>query len=138
MILLDTGPLAALVNPRDADHERAKVLLSSVWRGEYGQPLSTDYVLDEGLTLIQVRTARRDVADRFAAFFYGARDRFEPQVQIRYTGADVLEEATRLHFDAYDRRLSVTDCTLIVHAKRLGALVATFDAGFDGLVPTVG
>ncbi len=137
MIILDTGPIASFVNPVDKDHPRAVALLGDVWTGRYGQALSTDYVLDEGLTLLQARVGRRDVADRFAGMFYGFRGRFGTQLEVRQTGMDVMEEAIELHFKHYDRRLSVTDCTLIAQALRLDAVIGTFDPRFAGLVPLV-
>lgn len=137
MILIDTGPLVAAVHPQDKQHERALGLLAAVSAGRYGQPLSTDYILAEGLTLIQVRVGRRDIADRFAALFSGAKDHSVAALAVRSTGADILEEAIELHFQHYDRRLSVTDCSLVAHARRLQAVIGTFDGRFAGVAPVV-
>jgi predicted nucleic acid-binding protein len=66
----------------------------------------------------------------FADLFFGAR----PAFRTVWTGEDVLREAVALHLKHYDRRLSLADSTLLAHAARLGAAVATLDAQFSGLV----
>ena len=62
LILVDTGVIAAFFNRRDINHERAKALLDNLRRGKYGTGIITDYVLDETVTLLYIRTKRADLA----------------------------------------------------------------------------
>lgn len=97
--------------------------------------LSTDFVLDEGLTLLQARVGHQDVSEAFLRLFdRPARRGLLPVLQ---TTPDVLDAAIALHLRHYDRKLSLTDCTIIAHAQELGASVATFDTSFEAIVEVV-
>lgn len=50
------------MNKRDKDHERAVALLREVGDGKYGMAYTSDYVLDEALTVALVRTRRLEPA----------------------------------------------------------------------------
>lgn len=135
-VVVDTGPLVAYLNKEDPLHKAAVPLMERIWTGAYGVPLSTDFVLDEGLTLLRRRPGRKELSKAFASLFFGD-GRPVAALQVRPTGSDVLREALRLHFEAYDRRLSFTDCTLAVHVQEASGVLASFDDGFDGIVPRV-
>ncbi|MBM9504547.1 type II toxin-antitoxin system VapC family toxin [Actinacidiphila acididurans] len=51
MLIVDTGPLVALLNRKDSDHERCSALLES----HNGELLITPYVLTETCYLVQKR-----------------------------------------------------------------------------------
>lgn len=132
-VLLDTGVLVAWINPSDPLHARAAAVVKQAMTGRLGQALSTDTVLDEGLTLLRRRPGRKEVSERFASLFFPKRTGLDWLT----CGEDILEAARTLHFRHYERGLSFTDCTLIAHAEALGAAVATFDQSFEGLVEVV-
>ncbi len=130
MILVDTGPLVAFANKDDPLHARAYAALEDVWGGKYGAPFSTDYVLDEGMTVLMTRVGRKDVSEAYAGLFESTDGRaLNPMVT---TPLDVLHEALETHLRHFDRKLSFTDATLVAHARRRGAKILTFDRGFDG------
>lgn len=135
MIILDTGPLVAFCDQDDPLHARAIAGMDEVFSGTYGGVVTTDHVVEEALTFLQRRLRRVDVSRDFMALVE-AGERPAPAVLIA-TPLDVLSEAIDFHLDHFDRKLSVTDCTLIVHARRNGAKVLTFDRGFAGLAETV-
>ncbi len=136
-VVLDTGPLVAYVNEQDPLHDRAVELVEAALAGHLGTPVSTDYVLDEALTLLAKKVHREDVSRAFAAWAWGQAPVERRPFQLRWTDRAILREATEIHLSHFDQKLSVTDCTLIVHARRLGADVATFDGRFQGLIGVV-
>lgn len=135
-VLLDTGPLVAYLNREDPLHPRAVALVERALSGELGLPQSTDFVLDEGLTLLRRRPGRRELSSAFSSFFYGA-EAHRPFLEMRATGPSMVKEAVATHLDLYERGLSFTDCTLIGHVRETGGVLASFDSGFEGVVPRV-
>lgn len=121
MIFVDTGAWFALTVPWDANHVRA-----TDWINQNTQPLiTTDYIVDETLTLLRVRKeyARAiAVAERmFAAEL--ARICFLEEADIR-TAANVFRSFA-------DKEWSFTDCTSKVVLEKFGLTTAfTFDQHF--------
>ena len=132
-VVFDTSVLVAFVNPRDPLHKTARSIVERAARGELGKPVTSEHVLVEGLTLLQRRAGRPEVSRRFASMFTGAKGLPSLVHPVR-TGREELGRAIALHFRHFAKGLSVTDCVLLVLAEELGAPIASFDAGFDGLV----
>lgn len=138
-ILLDTDVLVAWINKREGKHHQAMQLVDRILEGAWGPPSTTDYVLDEALTLLLARGAAPEAADRLLGFTVGSgagggRPGF-PLVRVTdsaFGGAIPL-------FRRYFRRgLSFTDCTsLAFMAERRLDAIASFDRGFDGLAARV-
>lgn len=134
--LVDTGPLVAYLDPDDPNHPRAKRLVRPLLAGHRGMVLSTDCVYDEGMTLIRARKKSRPLLERFHTLFWGPWPVGRPFEAV-FTTADEYRTAGQFQIQHFDQGLSLTDCTLILHARARGALVATFDGRFGGLVGTV-
>lgn len=135
-VVLDTGPLIAYLNKDDALHPVAEPLVERILRGTYGVPVTTEFVLSEGLTFLRRRPGREALSRSFLEWLQPPPPE-RPKVLLRTTPGDMLREAAVLHLQEYARGLSFTDCSLIVHARRLDAVVATHEGGFEGLVTTV-
>jgi predicted nucleic acid-binding protein len=108
MIFVDTGAWYASLVPTDPDHAKAVM-----WLTENHSPLlTTDYVIDETLTLLRVRGERK------RALIY------------KITAADLtLAWETFEQFD--DKNWSFTDCTSKVVIEQLSIKVAfAFDHHF--------
>lgn len=135
-VLLDTSVLVAFLNPKDALQSTASSLMRQILAGEFGAPLSVDYVLAEGLTLLRRRPGDPDVSRRFSSLFLADQGTRAP-IRLKSTSREELGRAVQMHFDRYERGLSVTDCVIATTAAGLGAAVASFDAGFDGVVPRI-
>ncbi len=135
-VILDTSVLAAMLKSDDAQHDKARALMARILRGDLGTPVSSEHVLDEGLTLLRKRGGRRSVSLAFLELFTGTGSR-PPPLHLLMTSREDLLRAAELHFRHYDRGLSMTDCVLAVLAQDLQAVVASFDGGFDGIVPRV-
>lgn len=121
MIFVDTGAWYASLVPTDPDHERAVQ-----WLADNNVPLlTTDYVIDETLTLLRVRGERK------RALLLGARFFNDGLAEIhKVTAADLmLAWNTFEQFD--DKGWSFTDCTSKVVMDQLGIKVAfAFDHHF--------
>jgi predicted nucleic acid-binding protein len=129
----------AFANASDRDHARAVKVFDKVRRGEHGQPYSSDYVLDEAVTTALARTRRVDTAIRVGKLILGAPEQGIPPLarllrvdEIAFSGA----------WDAFKSgrhpQLSFTDHTILLQVMGIkDGLLATFDSGFDGLVPLV-
>jgi predicted nucleic acid-binding protein len=100
-----------------------------------GPVLSTDCVFDEGMTLIRIRKKSRPLLERFQRLFWGPWTETRP-FGILSTTEDDYREAGRFQIQHFDQELSLTDCTLILHARARDAVVATFDSRFNGLIGT--
>lgn len=121
MIFVDTGAWYALFVPRDPDHARA-----SAWIADNREPLvTTDYVVDELLTLFKRRRQAGYVHTAGHAIFGGAVGRIE-----WVTPADV--DAAWGTFQTFaDKDWSFTDCVSRVVMDRLGIHTAfAFDDHF--------
>ena len=121
MIFVDTGAWYASLVPTDPDYARA-----AQWLASNRSPLlTTDYVIDETLTLLRVRGERK------RALLLGARFFDDGLAQIhKITNADLaLAWETFEQFD--DKDWSFTDCTSRVVMEQLNIKVAfAFDHHF--------
>lgn len=136
-VFVDTGVFYAH-HDRDADrHEAAVAGFDDLLDGAYGQPYTSDYVLDETVTLTRVRTDSFEAADTVARRILGEGSfpRVFDIVQVDLDGVrDALETFRR--FDDHD--LSFTDATTVAlcEARDIDA-VLSFDSDFDGIVERV-
>lgn len=121
MIFVDTGAWYASLVPTDPDHGRAVQ-----WLAENHSPLlTTDYVIDETLTLLRVR------GERTRALALGAKFFHQGVAEIhKLTATDLtLAWQTFERFD--DKDWSFTDCTSKVVMEQLSIGVAfAFDHHF--------
>lgn len=129
-LFLDTGVVVAGHNVRDPNHARALEILREVRDGTHGTAYSSDFILDEAVTLALVRTRSRNIALDVGRFFMPERPDQGFVVLIH------VDEATVRHaWDSFvqrETRLSFTDWTTVELVKALRIdRVASFDAGLD-------
>jgi len=121
MIFVDTGAWFASVVPSDRDHEAA-----ARWLSRNTQPLiTTDYVVDETLTLLKARGQGLRALRLGEQFFHGAL------ATVYYlTEADILR-SWQLFRQFADKDWSFTDCTskMLIEKLRLTQAFA-FDHHF--------
>ena len=136
-IFLDTGVVVAAHNTRDANHERAFEILREVRAGDHGTAYSSDFVLDEAVTLALVRTKNRGVALDVGRFFIP-----EKVGQGMVVLLHVDEATVRRAWDSFSRRdvpLSFTDWTIVEQVEALGIdRVGSFDTKLDPWVVRLG
>ncbi len=133
-VFVDTGVFYAH-HDRDADrHEAAVAGFDEVLDGAYGQPYTSDYVLDEAVTLTRARTDSFEAADSLARRILGT-DPYPPVVELLYTGPDDVGDALDAYRRYADQNLSFTDAMTVAVCESRGIdTVLSFDADFDGVV----
>lgn len=121
MIFVDTGAWYASLVPTDPDHARAIEWLAA----NHSPLLTTDYVIDETLTLLRARGERKRALLLGARFFH-----YELAEIHKITAVDLtLAWNTFEQFD--DKGWSFTDCTSKVVMEQLRIKVAfAFDHHF--------
>lgn len=134
-ILLDTGLVYAFLNREDARHEEATDLMTRIAKGEFGQPLINDHVVDELFVLIRARTKSAPL-ETAARRFLPLPDPLLKGLSLVSMGVGLLLPAWSV-FDRYrDQGLSFTDAGLIVTMRELKIdHLATFDRRLARLVP---
>jgi predicted nucleic acid-binding protein len=126
MIFVDTGAWYALESPDDRNHRGAAAFLRELSKGRLGAMVTTDYVLDETLTLLSLRFGAA-AASRFLI-----KIRESESVDIVWIGEHAFWEAAKLMEERVDKRWSFTDCTSFIAMRSLGLDSAfTFDDNFQ-------
>lgn len=121
MIFVDTGAWFASVVSDDPDHSAA-----IRWLKQNTEPLiTTDYIIDETLTLLRVRGARRSAIEIGQAFFGGEL------ATVYKLSEDDLRRAWETFEKYADKNWSFTDCASKVIIEKLKLTHAfTFDNHF--------
>ena len=121
MIFVDTGAWYASLVPTDPDHAKAKQWVAA----NHSPLLTTDFVIDETLTLLRVRGERKRALVLGAKFFH------DDLVEIHKITAADLTLAWKTFEQFEDKDWSFTDCTSKVVMEQLGIKVAfAFDHHF--------
>lgn len=122
LVFVDTGAWFALAVPSDPNHRRV-----SEWLTNAAVPLmTTDYVIDEALTLLRARGERRRALELGEEFFSGRL------AEIYWLSETDLHTAWQIFRDFDDKNWSFTDCTSKVVIQRLGLSTAlAFDRHFQ-------
>lgn len=121
MIFVDTSAWFALYVPEDADHTAARAFLT-VNREPF---LTTDYVIDELLTLLR----SRDLSHR--AMTVGESMLVKAACPIEWTKRADVESAWQVFSKFSDKQWSFTDCVSYAVMQRLGINIAfAFDQHF--------
>lgn len=135
-IFLDTAIVVAAHNADDANHDQALAILEEVRDGKHGNVFSSDFVLDEAVTLAWMRTKDRRVAKAVGNFFLPPTGE-EAFVMLLHVD-EALVRAAWAAFVRHETPLSFTDWTIIEQVKQLHLdRVATFDAKLRPWVPCV-
>lgn len=122
MIFVDTGAWYASLVPTDPTHARA-----AAWLAKNHSPLlTTDYVIDETLTLLRARGERKRALLLGDRFFRG------DIAEIRKISYLDVARAWEVFEQFDDKDWSFTDCTSKVVMEDLGITVAfAFDRHFQ-------
>jgi len=122
MIFVDTGAWFASLIPTDPDHASASAWLA----GNTSPLLTTDYVIDETLTLLKARGERTRALLLGASFFRSGVSEIHKITETDFALAwETFERFA-------DKDWSFTDCTSKVVIERLGITQAfAFDHHFQ-------
>ncbi len=125
MIFVDTSAWLAAADVRDGYHGAALRAQHELYSGQFGRLITSDYILDETLTLLRRRIGPEGVR-KFAAGLAASRS-----VQLVPIAPGHFLAARDLFLDQGETSWSFTDCSSFVLMRELGISVAfTFDRGF--------
>ncbi len=124
MIFVDTSAWAALFVPDDLRHEAART-----WHDQnQDQLITSDYVVDELLTLLKTRFSTQ-VAIRAGQSLWSGRP-----CRLFYLNLQDIEQAWKIFQSHRDKGWSFTDCTSFALMQRLHLSSAfAFDKHFSEL-----
>ena len=136
-VLVDTGVFFAHHDHDAEHHDDAVVAFERLLDGEYGQPYTSDYVLDETVTLTRVRTDSFDAADTVARRILG-EGTFPNVFEIVHLGPDDVQRSLETFRQYDDQSLSFTDAATVHLCDTRGIdSVLSFDDDFDGLLDRI-
>lgn len=136
-VFVDTGVLFAHHDTDAERHEQAVAAFDELLDGAYGQPYTSDYVLDETVTLTRVRTDSFEASDTVASRILG-EDPFPNVLELIHVEPDEVRDSLETFRRYSDHDLSFTDATIVrlCESRDIDA-VLSFDDDFDGLIERV-
>ena|SRR5487761_999505 len=127
MIALDSSFLIAFKVKNDVHHGRADSLMRQVVSGSFGKPFITDYIFDETVTGIFVRSKNLRLAVEYGSELLASLEIFD-------VSEETFREAWKIFSEQKDTELSFTDSTTIAAMNNHGAKrIATFDGDFGDI-----
>jgi len=123
----DSSFFVALLNKRDHHHKKAQEIFSDVLNGKYGKLVTSDYILDEGMTVTRQKTK-----DYEAAMKAGRMIKDSAYTKMTYIIKVYVEDAYKSYKEHTDKTLSFTDWTSyhVIKFKGLSGIIS-FDEDFD-------
>ena len=126
MIFVDTSAWYALEVEDDSNHSPATRFLELLKRGRYGSLLTTDYVLDETLTLLLLRRGSA------AALSFLDKVNRSKSIRIIWIDSSLFWKTIEFMKERTDKRWSFTDFTSLLIMKQTNVTNAfTFDENFE-------
>ncbi len=125
--MIDSSFLIAFKVRNDINHKKASALMTGIATGQFGRPFLTNYVFDETVTGIFVRSKDLEIAVKYGNELMSSLEIFEVDL-------DLFREAWNIFSSQKASELSFTDSTTIAVMNRRGVTrIATFDRDFQGL-----
>jgi len=124
-LFVDTGAWCALYDRSDVHHARASAFLQEIKR-QKAQLITSDYVLDESLTLLRFRAGHKEAVE------FGRWVLQSQLVKVINADEKTWQSAWDLFVRYDDKPFSFTDCTSFAIMRQLGLLNAfAFDRNFE-------
>lgn len=120
MIILDSSFLIASLNTRDDLHAKAVALNQDIKSGKFGEALIPIEVIIEVSTYIARKLGNLNQARDYVNFLAS-------NYKVVFCDWEVFEKS-RLLYCHSNESLSLVDCIIINHAKKLHSTVASFDS----------
>jgi predicted nucleic acid-binding protein len=124
-VLLDTGPIYALLDPRDQYHTEARKLFGHLEAEAVPVHLAYPALLETHRLML-----RRGDPSRAHGRVFAIRGRATVYYPVAADGEAAFSSLERFG----DQRISLTDATIAAMAVRLGLQVVTFDRRHFGLM----
>ena len=124
-LFADTGTWCALYDRSDIHHVRASTFLREL-KGQKVRLITSDYVIDEALTLLRFRAGHREAVE------FGKWVLQSPLVKVVRVDENIWRAAWEIFAKYADKAFSFTDCTSFAIMRRLGIANAfAFDHNFE-------
>jgi predicted nucleic acid-binding protein len=124
MILLDSSFIIAYSNEIDENHNKAFQIAKDIDKGKYGTPIITDYIFDEVVTVVLIKTKNLVKVIELGETLLNATSLFK-------VDEDTFKLAWNIFKAQLKPSLSFTDCTTIALCRINGiSNIATFDKNF--------
>lgn len=125
MIFIDTSVLVAFIVDKDTNHEKAVSLMGEIVSGKYGPAITSEYVFDETVTVVLVRSKSLDLA-------VNTGDLIKKSMPVLDVGSNTFEASWKRFKNQKNSKVSFTDCTIleVVESNHIEKL-ATFDNEFE-------
>jgi predicted nucleic acid-binding protein len=132
-IFIDTNIFAAAKLKNDRDHKRSKQLLEDAMFGKYGKVFTSDYIFDELMTLLIMRTKNHNLV-----YEYGNSILLSNIIEIIKINDEIFVNAW-IKFGMFkDKILSFTDCTTLAIIEDLNVNnIMSFDKHFEGTIQNI-
>lgn len=125
MIFVDTSAWLAVSDRRDGNHASAIEYYEELVRGKAGRLITSDYILDETLTILQKRVGMDGVRQFLDALSSSK------SVHQAWVTPERFRFSLEIFSKSSDQAWSFTDCTSFAIMRELGIREAfTFDADF--------
>ena len=135
-IFFDTGFFFALKFKKDPNHKRALKILQDISEKKYGSQFTSDYIIDELMTLTWKRTKNKQFPSQIWKFFKPATHICNI-LQISMDDIPLIYDIFYKYLDR-EKFLSFTDCTILYLMEKFKIhYLASFDANFDGLTTCI-
>ncbi len=107
--------------------------------GKHGIAYTSDYVLDEALTVALVRTRRLEPAVNAGLLILGSKEKKLPALaRMLRVDERVLQESWESFRSGRTPKLSFTDHTCVSLARSFaGGMIMSFDEHYDGLLTRI-
>ena len=124
MIILDTSFVVSYKIEDDTNHRKAVELMKEIAEGKYGEVIISDYIFDEAVTVILVRSKSLSLAVETG-------NDLRKYANIDMIGCYIVDSAWEVFSGQKDTKFSFTDCTILSMMERKKIVhIATFDAEF--------
>lgn len=127
MIILDSSLLVAYSNEADENHAKALQVIKDIDKGRYGTPVITDYIFNEVVTVMLIKTKDMRQTTELGEKLLSAN-------LLLRVDEDIFNLAWKIFKEQRKPRLSFTDSTSIAVCKSHGiSKMATFDEDLQKL-----
>ena len=138
-VFIDAGVFIAYVNEKDKLHVQASGLIDDIMENKHGAAFTSNAVFDEVVTFLLYKTGDVRNAARTRHFILGNKEKDMQQfINMLFVDKEVLNKGWEIFVKFANKKLSFTDCTTIeLMNDRDIEYLASFDAGFDGIVERI-
>lgn len=115
------------------------MVIKEIVERKYGMVFTSDYILDETLTVILSRTKRYLYAVKAGSFILGEIQDIPNFINLIEINNELFSSTWQLFKEnKYDKVMSFTDYSSIILNKKYKIdFIASFDSHFDGILPRV-